>query len=506
MGKFSDYVGSINEQTEMLRQNLTDITGEDCSKMSIGSCANVIASKLPDSFEDEDDGSYVRPEWYPDPKEILNTAPNIVVNGTTYYPAYIMLMNNYESETAFHKAHSTSSSAVNYYRGTGGDAVLCSDRCDNDIANASAETLEVGNMIMHAWDLSKDIEDPSGKADYRVRWVIVYVLSKTNNIVIQPSAYKFIELITGECGIANSSFNIYTGNPYAEYIEFQENTYYPTIGNTSSVFKNLFKLKEIKFNCNLKNIDNNSQAFKMCYNLSKITLPNSLETCGSELNQIYSLKTLIMPDKIKNFTFSNAVSYLSWLPCVKYLKVTSASNGGQDIAILNAFSLKKVILSEGISSMRTTSDSNTPFYNCYNLEEIIFPTTIENIHLFQVLPKIKYLKIPSSVTKLTLTGLTGAIYIELFNDFDISGVSFNPMYSVAKSLQWLKDLCIWLKDRTGETANTMVIGEENIKNAQRLWLTFNPNDKRDITWVDAGTEGAINIVEFITTQLNWTLS
>ena len=52
----------------------------------------------------------------------------------------------------------------------------------------------------------------------------------------------------------------------------------------------------------------------------------------------------------------------------------------------------------------------------------------------------------------------------------------------------------------------MIIGSTNIATAQNIWLTFNPNDKRDITWVAAGTEGAINIVQFITEQLNWTLS
>ena len=107
-------------------------------------------------------------------------------------------------------------------------------------------------------------------------------------------------------------------------------------------------------------------------------------------------------------------------------------------------------------------------------------------------------------------------YIELFKDFNISNINFtsytpagidysNTAY-IIKHINWYKNLCIWLKDRTGEDANTMILGPKGLGIAQNIWLTFNPNDKRDITWVEAGTEGAINIVQFITEQLNWTLS
>ena len=122
---------------------------------------------------------------------------------------------------------------------------------------------------------------------------------------------------------------------------------------------------------------------------------------------------------------------------------------------------------------------------------------------------LKHVKIPSTLTTWSNSStatLPYVYYVELFNDFDISGVNLSG--KCQKTIQWLKDLCIWLKDRTGDTANTMIIGTDNLTNANNIYLTFNPNDKRDITFdgVTAETEGAMSITEFITTQLNWTLS
>ena len=115
------------------------------------------------------------------------------------------------------------------------------------------------------------------------------------------------------------------------------------------------------------------------------------------------------------------------------------------------------------------------------------------------------IKLPSSLIEFDVD-FYRCTYIELFNDFNITGVNFTGQ--INKEFRWLRDLCIWLKDRTGEEAGTMIIGGNNINNASNIYLTFNPNDKRDITFdgVTAETEGAVSITDFITNQLNWTLS
>ena len=200
MGKFSDYVENINAQTEILRNVTTDLSGLDASKESIGNCANMISE-----YVDKEDVE-VLPAWYPDVKSILNSAPNIEKNGKTYYPGYILLLKDLEFSTPFYKTNSSTSTAINYYRATGGDAVLCSDRCNNDITNASADNLEVGETILHTWDTSKDIADSSGKDLYKVRWAIVYLLNKSTTPTIHIQNTPTLVFISGDMNIDYNSF------------------------------------------------------------------------------------------------------------------------------------------------------------------------------------------------------------------------------------------------------------------------------------------------------------
>lgn len=504
MGKFSDYVGSINEQTNILRENLTNATGVDCSKKSIGACADVVADYVPDLEKEE--VYYDRPSWYPDIKTILNSAPEITVEGTTYYPAYIMLFNNFNSTTPFYKSDSSTSSAVNYNRGTRGNAVLCSDKCNNNINNASADNLEIGTEIIHTWDTSKDIEDPIGEDKYKVRWSIVYCIKEVNAQNPTVNGYQdCLELIIGpNMRYGNYAFYGNSGNRNnsIRYIEVLENANWEEISATSTSLslQYMSRLKELIINCNMKTIDKGPGS--NCGELQYIHLPDSV----SKISNTFSIPTLKRIDLPSQCIYASTTAFMSSVKNLKKLHIPK--NFTQIFAgLADCYNLESLIFSEG--SNFSSAASSSFITNCVNLKTLILPADVTVLNIpswFSYSYNLKYVKIPSSVTSLKIVSNTFGYtkYIELFNDFNISAVNFTGQ--IPKDLNWLCDLCIWLKDRTGDTANTMIIGSKNLQNAQNLWLTFNPDNKRDITWVDAGTEGAINIVDFITSELNWSLS
>ena len=116
-------------------------------------------------------------------------------------------------------------------------------------------------------------------------------------------------------------------------------------------------------------------------------------------------------------------------------------------------------------------------YSLSNLKEIIIPDSVvqaDTIYIGRSVQKfiigsgltsltlgasqyitLDYLKIPSNIISISDSyGVLSMIrYVELYDNFDISGMKFyqtGSTYStLCKPLQWLKDLCGWLKDRTG---------------------------------------------------------
>ena len=91
----------------------------------------------------------------------------------------------------------------------------------------------------------------------------------------------------------------------------------------------------------------------------------------------------------------------------------------------------------------------------------------------------------------------------MYDDFDISGWRLSNCYF---SIECLKGICGWLKDKTGETANTMILGEQNINNLSNIYCVYDSETKQITDWVDSGTDSAISGLEYITTVKNWTIS
>lgn len=460
MGKFSNYIDNINQQMGILRENLSKVSKLDCSKNSIADCAEIVEDYI--NPEDRRYGLYITPDWYPDIENIIYKAPNITKDGKIYYPSYIVLTDNSEDVTPFYRNGAPASD----YRSTGGEAVLCSDKCDN-ILNVNSDMLEVGNNIEHIWDKSKDIFDPSQKTNYGVRWYITYTTSTSTtsggNIRDKADITKIEQVI-----------HQYTSG------------YYTTASGTQEYSPSLKKL---------------TYTSNYTFNPSSSYTPASLTFRGL-LKLVFKTSNALKTQKLYysnevDFDYSNESS-LSYQYPRKYIKFPNNIKNLSDINIANNSS---IVIPNTVETMTNcfTNSSNTS-------REIILPEGLLSISGgLTSLYYLDYIKIPSTLQTWINTSsntLSYTFYVELYEDFNISNVTL----SGNKSIYWLKDLCKWLKDRTNEEANILIIGSTNINKAQNIWLTFNPNNKRDITWVAAGTEGAINIVQFITEQLNWTLS
>lgn len=479
MSKLGDYIKTLKNQTDNLRKVVSAKCGVDCTKMSISECTDVIDTLKPDAIENL---GYQRPNWYPDIEDIVMKAPDIVKEGVTYYPVYILLLDGNNPFGVFYTASSSTASAINYYSGTGCDAYIFSDDVDNDIANANENTLVVGTTIEHTWDNTKNITfNPDA-----VRWVVCYVKSATKTVQTM-SCRGYMPVL--EIVVRQGQYR-HLLNPSMQ-------------GGSSSKCPTL---KYLKF---CKDVQPSGTSQIMCYHyesgLEKIVNNSEhlLEFTNTSFSQNYYLKEFENTGKI---VFNNAFCSNNKLTSFEASPNNTTIASSVTSNIYNCPNLKRLIID--------TQTLLYGVYDCPNLEYLelhnINTIKISNNYLGTNCPRLQYIKIPSTleVWNTSSNMLNTCTYIELFKDFNISGVNLSGITSFPKSIQWLKDLCIWLKDRTGEEAGSFIIGTHNLVHANNIYLTFNPNDKRDITFdgVTSETEGAISITEFITNQLNWTLS
>lgn len=461
MSKLGAYIETIKTQINKLRSILTAKSGHNCAATPLASCMDIL-----DSLEVTNPKyiSYKRPYWYPDIESILDNAPNITVNNIEYKPMYIALCNNYNSTLNYYSSSSYTSTDPNYFTSWGGDAYIFSDDIDNDVNNISSTTLQIGTTISHTWDSSKDILDPDGSTG--VRWVIVYS-SPNRNISCWQGYYKTSSVI--------------------EYVLKQGE--YTKFGDSSYGDNNILKYIKIGKDAHIRA----NGVFYKYRDLIEIHNEGFLEVLEFSFNYCMSLKTIL-----------NSGKFTSKSPSWTYCHSLDSIEFTDDIPVsLNTMYINKLTINK--------KDINFSQYYLGSLHtlELINTETITGNLVYQSDYSLSYVKIPSTLKSWTGSSqqtLAYCTYIELFNNFDVSGINFTgarPKYE-----KWLKDLCLWLKDRTGEEAGTMIIGATNIDNASNIYLTFNPNNKRDITFdgVTSETAGAISITEFITNQLNWTLS
>lgn len=530
----SEQVESLKQQTDLLRASAGKLVGQDLTNYNIGNIASAIDGVTPEPEQEE---GYVRPSWYPNVEEILNNAPEIVKDGKTYTPCVGALYLANEVTTAFYKGGSTSpATAVNYYNSTGCDAYIFGDVVQNDIANANETTLEVGTTISHKWNEAFNITnpDPLDTTGDAVRWAIWY--SSNTSAVVTPyinGNWSLVELFIKNLVFNSESFNTTSGLipkcpiKYLKIFNSAKWQSYMTNMSDNGVFNRLPLIEEIIMDCelaftpnyntsygcqfynlyNLKKIEFNGGVkgtpqynfLANCYSLSSIKLPQGINSIPYSFLSSSQIKSIVVPDTVKEIN-----DYLLSRSNVEHIIFNSSL---EKIGILsNLDNLKEIIIPDSVAQTGTITIGKS-------VKKFVIGSGLTSLSLkpSQYIT-LDYLKIPSNIVSISdSNGVLSMIKnVELYDNFDISGMKFyqsSSTYStLCKPLQWLKDLCGWLKDRTGETANTMVLGTENLANANQIFLTFDPNNKRNITWVDEGTEGAISITEFITNQLNWTLS
>jgi len=153
---------------------------------------------------------------------------------------------------------------------------------------------------------------------------------------------------------------------------------------------------------------------RSCYSLATLTLPILTTISGGNFcYYCYSLTTLTLP----NLTTSSGGSFCSG--CHSLVTLT-------------------------LPNLTTYSSGGYFCCNCYSLEYFVIPSTI------------------TSMTDTSVNTLNFTQFIELPTDFDITGCNFTGETGYPKSLAWFTHLATQLKDNSGGTAKTMVLGATNI--------------------------------------------
>ena len=512
----------IQQAEKIMDENLYATKGVDTSGMTLMEKANAILS--PDNTNKQ---GYIRPSWYPDADTIMVNAPEILHEGYMYYPfALFIIREPYDTLDYSNYSFLTTSG------GTMG--VVFSDTINDDDYGFQKSTDSTYLKFYHKFDTTKDIVNPSDNNE-RVRWFIVYQ---------RINGYNSLSL-----GSDNSPFIV-----IEELYVFSSPNFTTTQTSNANInIINCYELKylcfkdTIKFNCSLNMSGstelpiNTRQLIQqididtdMLSNISTTTSSNS--NINSPYNQSYKLKAINIKDTIpeKSITVSgkglySGISPISYGNIIipkqlvasessssQYLfnasnceTVSNLSNYLSGLNQLNgafqyAIQLKSIEIPSGILSLINS------FQYCCSLENVSLPAGLTSISgSFTSCFSLRKINLPSTLTtSITSNQLSWCTYIGLFNDFDINNCAFYyaSQEEITKEEQWFKDLCVWLKDRTGVSANRMTLGQKNIAKMQKLYLTYNTQDKNDITWVDEGTADAITCLEYITNVKNWTIS
>lgn len=431
---------------------------------------------------------YQRPAWYPNVLDILESAENVVVGGTTYYPVRAVLLNNVNDTIKVYYGGSSRSSDENFYVGYFGEGYKFSD--SDEFFTMPAVTL---NNIVHSWDKSKDFVNPENNEE-RVRYIIIYNTSK----------YVYIE---NNYGANEDVIEAYYSNGWQSASNFSVGGY-----NSGSTTK-ISALKYLYFSPTTNmTTQTGYYTFSNLPNLVEIALLSSAGTTLSYNAFDGGLKSL------EKLTIANMKSYnvsLEKMPSLKKVQGFAYQNNSNNI--YNYCPSLKVYDYSNIVSSGTTAFLELAGASGINIDDIILPTQYATT--FGTNPNlgssykwnIKHIKIPSNITSFVNSATTFLGFVddvELYDNFDISGLKLyqNGYPSSRQPYSFLKKLCGWLKDKSADgSAGTMTLGSDNIERLQNIYLTHDGN--KNITgWVESGTAGAISGFEFLTTQKNWTLS
>ena len=424
-----------------------------------------------------------RPSDWWDTKTILaNAEPR-----DGLYPAYIVLIDDYEDTTSFSKA-------TTEHQNLQHDGILTSDGAWYTDAD-----------FTHTWDKTKDKECSLG---YKTRYFIVYVTdTKAHNssTAIKPylAYFRCLEVIWGNVNKIDVTFSASTnsssftyGNVYLLNFETLDtclavnisssytfsacinlrNVYLPSVKQMTSGsnhFSHCDKLKrleipkleilstqhriaydnngleEISFP-KLKTATSSWCLPEHCYNLKKVYMPE-LETCeGYALEDCYSLKEIYIP-KLKSANYLLSGSHT--------LEVLEAPLLESSFIGFDCYSLKEVYLPN-------LKNLKGGFLNTYCLSKVELPslTTISSA-IFKT-SAIEEFTFPETLT--TFSGITSSFSncpnlrkLNLFEGWKFSGLNLTSCRSLEK--ESIVDMLNKLADVTSETNTyTLTLGATNL--------------------------------------------
>lgn len=347
---------------------------------------------------------YVRPTGAPDIDTIAANAPDIVDNGTTYRPLYVLAL----MDTIASKTFSKTGTGVS----TGGDAFVFSDE---------PSTLYVGNTT-HTFDTAADI---STSENWKARYVIVYgiqaigdILGITVNLYLYRATYEMVGCSGTIFSYASTLFGTSTsssGNKNIRYINIQNSSFSNDRISSSSYFcAYCVSLTTLNLPNSLTFI-NVSYFCSGCSSLTTLSSPNLTTLQGSDFcYNCRSLTILSLPD-LTTLQGSYFCSSCSSLTTLSLPSLTTISNGGYFC------------------------------YNCYNLKNIDLHSLTSSPLSFDTINIMNY-----------------TTFITLPIDFDFDAINFTGATGYTKSIAWFHHLATQLKDNSGGTAKTMVLGATNI--------------------------------------------
>lgn len=555
-------------QTNLLREVVENKTQVDCSNKGIGDIAQVIDNNL-DPVPTEDDwdpeDGYHRPDWYPNIETILDNAPDITIESTTYKPYCSVLIRSDNLVDTFYKANSTTAGAANYYKGTGAEGYIFSDVVNNDIANASESTLTLGTTIEHAWDISKDITNQD--SEYSLRWAVLYTNYLSNSKFFFANM-PYLELIWKDASIYGSLGEDYMRSDAwgpLNYIKIKGDVKYSPesyFGAGSSLRE--VDMSEIVSSYLPATFSIPSYFLSSTKSLTKFLFPHASNFEQLSLNSYVlsdtSLNKLIIPSNFSIISLTNGTIDIRTLTKLVFKSKNYEIIGTQQYYLFELYPNLTLDLS-GCTSIQSSKGA-------FRLHQVAY-TQIPNIPINISTPNSftpvsssdsSYtianfnLTYPNSVTSvvervniigtLTLspnttscTARLQATKINVQSDVEVAGssiylksdeinlpedynanIAIHPIASTP-NLSNLQDMVIKMKDNTGSEAKIWTMYKLQLSCLQNNYCKYNTSNKKDIVFTNAtgtiirGTETSdatysevMTLANFMTNVKNWTLS
>jgi len=328
-------------RTDTLGNFLTDVAGAIRTKA--GTSDPIQASAFDTAIANIPSGGngWQRPSDWWDTETILANAENKTDNnGDTVYPAYILLLADWDKTTTF-SARATNASLY-------GDGYLTSDGAWYGTTDAT-----------HTWDETKDKPCSEG---YKTRYVIVYVKNRSTALYLTLGIFDCLEIITGNATLSSlpqfgSNSSSGANNLKIKNIVISSDT---IINNTiiaNVSFSNCIALKKITINSSNPTTIN-SNAIMSTYNLETVDIPNITTLNSSCFYKCYGLNKLIL-NKLTSFQSA----FMSDCYCIDTIELPSTittipSVSGSTATFSKYIKYIKLPDNFNISGMNLTNDTN----------------------------------------------------------------------------------------------------------------------------------------------------